>query len=39
MSLWKRNNTPPGELEENISNMDNRINRILAIETVGKQYN
>ena len=37
MSLWKRNNTPPGELEENISNMDNRINKILAKETVRQE--
>ena len=37
MSLWKRNNTPPSELEENISNMDNRINNILAKETVRQE--
>ena len=37
MSLWKRNNTPPSELEENMSNMDNRINNILAKETVRQE--
>ena len=30
MSLWNRDNTPPSELKENMSNMDNRINNILA---------
>ena len=37
MSLWKRDNTPPSELEENTSNMDNRINNILIKETARQE--
>ena len=37
MSLWKRNNTPPSELKENMSNMDNRINNILIKETARQE--
>ena len=34
MSLWNRDNTPPSELKENMSNMDNRIKNILRDEVV-----
>ena len=37
MSLWKRDNTPVSELEENISNMDDRINKILIKETARQE--
>ena len=34
MSLWNRDNTPPSELKENMSNMDNRIKNILRDEVI-----
>ena len=37
MSLWKRDNTPVSELEENINNMDDRINKILIKETARQE--
>jgi len=37
MSLWKRDNTPPSELKENTSNMDNRIKVVLQKESQ-RQY-
>ena len=37
MSLWNRDNTPPSELKENMSNMDNRINNILRDEVIRQE--